>query len=312
MFTFFSLFRVCKKWNELTMSSVFWKQVYLKFDYSHKSQNTVTRHCIRILPPCVTRLSLDFGYSFTWTEHLNFEEFCVKLEGRCPHLEMLIVKGAILSISLPVVIDLCTLLLRNVKILIIRCSKFSKHSLKNEFSCTSKVEVLDFSRCYLNGSPAPPFSRMPHLKQLLAHDTAFQGVDLFEDDVTVLNQLHLLDLGLTYVDSRRFQRIRDHGINLKILCISSAHITDDDFNFSNMSVFPHLKTICLRYCRHVTCRGVVSLIRGCRTLQNVYVKRLVAANYIIHPFIVGSPSKLGIVKVISDCNNHRTEKYLWD
>lgn len=306
---YFSYCRVCRQWNLLAKRPAFWKEVNVKFHKSHKSQNDVTKCFVEILPSCVACIRLDFKHFSQWAEQLNCEEFYTRLQKICPHLKKLNLVGAVLSCSIQSVIDLCTKFLPDVKILILNYCYFSVYSPRGELVVSSKIELLDLSQSWLGHfSPLEPaFSRMPHLKQLHLSNTNINYY-WFEDDISFLSQLDILDVGCTPISSNAFSLIRCYGFNLKELFLCKLFLHDAELHLNN-SVFPHLKTICLKHCSAVTCEGVVSLIQSCQSLQNVYVDQEVAASYAAHPYTITNKSKLEIVKFITDCNGHRRITY---
>lgn len=285
----------------MTQSPVLWREVDVKLYHSFGSQNTVATSFVNKLPSCVYRIRLDFRISLDWTEPLNFEELSSILRKRCPHLKILILECAKLSDSFPLIIDLCAQYLEKLQTLVFRFTYFPLLTyLIPRAGCDhiSKIEILDLSSCDFEDS-TPLFSKMTFLKQLHLRNVNVDDY-WFESDPSFLNQLHVLDLGETEIGFETFQAIHNHGLNLTELYLCGTDLEDDDF--SN-SVFPHLKTICLRFCKYVTCDVVVSLIQSCRSLQNVYVDEEVAESYIVHPFAVANRCKLDIVKFIYWCNH---------
>lgn len=267
--TFFFYYRVCRSWNALTKSPSLWKKVNVKFHYMHGSQNIVAKCFVDSLPACATCIRLDFRFRSSWTEPLNFKELSIKLQEKCPHLEVLFLYGAELSDNLPSVIHLCALFLPDVKKLTLNYVNFRDYPAREELSRISKIEVLDLSNCHLGHFNGPPFSRMPHLKDLSLVDTNANN-SFFEDSTSFLNQLCVLNLRRSVFSSRLFNIIRNHGTNLKELYVCGTNLENNDLYFKK-SVFPHLKTICLRYCDRVTYKGIKFLLQSCRSLKNVYV-----------------------------------------
>lgn len=296
---------MCRQWNLLTKRPAFWKDVNVKFHKSHKSQNDVTKCFVETLPSCVTCIRLDFKHFSQWAEQLNCEEFYTRLQKICPHLRRLKLKGALLSCSIQSVIDLCAKFLPDVKILILNYCYFSVSPPRGELVGSSKIELLDLTQSWLGHFSEPAFSRMPHLKRLHLSNTNISYY-WFEDDISFLSRLDVLDVGCTPIFSNAFSLIRCYAFNLKELFLCKLFLHEFDLN---NSVFPHLKTICVKHCSRVTCEGVVSLIQSCQSLQNVYVDQEMAASYAAHPFTVTNKSKLEIVKFITDCNEHRRITY---
>lgn len=302
MFTIFCC-RVCRRWNLLSRSTVLWKNVEVELnDYS--DQTAIAQSFVNTLPPCVACLQLNFCNRDYWYQSLYFEELSMNLNKRCPHLEMLILKDAELSGSLLSVIDLCTQLLQKVQKLVFYHCSF-EYSQIGEGSGTPQIKVLDVSRCLVKNFYNLTFSRMPHLKELRLFGTKVKDY-WFEDD-SFFNQLHVLDMGETTISPRTLQAIQNHGFNLKKLFLCFTDFRDGYLDFNN-SAFPHLKTICLKRCR-VTLEGIVSLIKSCQSLENVYVDPDMAQSYAAHPFVIANACKLGIVKFV-ECVNHRKVGYL--
>lgn len=266
----------------MTRNSALWKKVDVKFSPFHESQNTVVKCFVNLLPPNVTCIRLDFKNSRNWIKRLNFEEISVRLQDRCPHLKTLILKDAVVSENLPLIIDLCTQFLQDVKILIFFRSRFLRPP-KREFGVDSKIEASHLYDCHTKNLNKPPFLRMLNLKQLHLSRTDVVKGSWFEDEISLLNQLNVLDVGYTCVSNRTFQTIQSHGLNVKELYL---------------------------YGRYLACEGVLSLNRSCQSLQNVYVMQEVVVSYVAHPFIVANKDKLEIVKVIYTCNYHQWLDYL--
>lgn len=148
---------------------------------------------------------------------------------------------------------------------------------------------------------------MPYLKKLYLACTDVDD-SWFEDVTYFLKQLHELDLSDTKISSRTFQVLQIHAPNLRelFLCDTDVYLyEEDDLNF-NVSIFPHLKTICLRY-NGVRCKGIISLIKACKSLQNVYVEERIVDSYEDHPFVKYNECKLGIVK--DDCCSYNKSRY---
>lgn len=279
------------------------------FPSRNKSPTCLTKSFINRLPPCVTSIKLFFYNHFEWTLKLVFVELCMRLQERCPHLEVLILIQCEFSDSFSTVTDLCTQFLPGIKKLVFCYCLFSDCHSTGECDGVSKVEIFGVWGCEFKGKPfkKTPFSRMPFLKELYL--CGLRGVDdsWFEGDPSFLNQLEVLNLKSPIIGTRAFTVIKNHGINIKELCLLSHVLQDYDFDFYN-SAFPQLTRICLRDCYHVTCEGVVSLIQSCQSLQNIYVESDVAESFAEHPFAVANRCKSTIVKEI-DCNRHREVDY---
>lgn len=310
-------YSVCRKWNMLTRSPTLWKRVNVNFHYSHESQTTVTSCFINTLPPCVTCIRINFKRIHAgWSEHLNFEELCLRLQRSCPCLKILIFSGAILSDNLTPIIDLCTQFLHGVKILVFRHSSFPSRRLVANAGGCSKIEILDISDCDFYFDPddyeemdfvdKPPFSRMPNLKQLHLYGSNV-GYSWFQDDISFLNQLQMLNLGCTHIRSRTFLILLNHGHNLKELYLCEIDLQRLDVNFGN-SVFPSLETICIRD-SYVICEPIISLIQSCRSLQNVYVNDGMAKDFAAHPYVVTNRRMAEIVKPIHSDHRHNVDYF---
>lgn len=301
---------MCKRWNVLTKSPLLWKKVDVKLILRDNSHTEIVTNFVNTLPFCVTCIRLDFTLISHHFESLKFEEFCVKLQEMCPSLEILILDKAKLSDSLSSIIDLCILFLQNLRILVFRFCIFPDCPARDLCEDISKIEILDVSCCHFGSFIKPPFSRMPDLKTLRLSNTDVDDF-WFEGDISFFNQLDILDLGYTRISSRTFRGICAHAFNLKELYLCWANLEDDDFKL-NFAVFPHLKTICIRYCRgvEVTYEAVIFLIQSCESLQNIYVTQQVANFFRKRPFVaVNKCNSSGIVKVI-DCDGHQKINYL--
>lgn len=293
----------------LSRSSILWKKVNVEFSPSHVSQTTVAKNFVCLLPSCVTSIRLDFKYRDDWTERLNFEELSARLQELSPHLEMLILDRAILSNTLSSIIDLCTQCLPNVKSLVLHNAEFPVFSATRECDDASKIEVLDLFGSYLgcNVQDNTDILSMPLLKKLRLARTDIDNA-WFENNSSLLIQLHVLDLGFTKIDSRTFDKIKNYSLNLSELYLCWVYLENYDLNFDN-SVLDHLKTMCLRSCFGVSCEGVVQLIQSCPSLQTVYADEEVAESYSRHPFVAVNKSKSKIVQVLTTCFAHQKIHY---
>lgn len=115
-----------------------------------------------------------------------------------------------------------------------------------------------------------------------------------------------MDLSDTEISSRTFQVLQMHAPNLRELCLCDTGVNldeEDDLNF-NVPIFPHLKTICLRY-NGVSSEGIISLIKACKSLQNVYVDNRVV--YYYEEYVNYNECNLGIVK--DDCCSYNKSRY---
>lgn len=298
------------------MSPSLWKIVDVElhasalWNYLHSPSSAgwdVAGCFIWTLPPCVTHMRLDFTFDADLIDPMDFESLCMSLKEKCPHLKVFILYNTKLMHSILSVIDLCTIYLENVRGLALHYCE-SSYFDESE-NCISKIEVLDLLGCNLGNLGKRLFSIVPFLKELRLAKTDADD-SWFENEVSFLNQLHVLDLGETEISFLTFQTIQNHGSNLKELYLCQTDdLEDGDLNFEN-SVFPQLNTVCLRSCRGVTCEGVISLIQSCQSLENAYVDEDMAVLYAAHPFIVVNKCKLGIVKAILHCEDHRKRDYL--
>ena len=302
-FTFFFHYRVCKKWNECTKCPALWKKVDIKLFRYISFRNKSASLFFKNLPSSVSYMKLDFEYCI-WRERLNFEDFCVMLRKNCPHLHTLILHRALISVSISSLIDLCSVFLPNLKALILPESVFGNDCKERKYGRLRKMEVLDISDCLgIQGLSKCSLSKMNYLKKLNLSGT-FETDNWFNiDDISFLRQLEFLHLGKTDISLKSFRMLQNHAVNLTELFLCATRLEDSDFIINN-SVFPHLKTICLRHCRRVTCEGIISLVQACQSLQNIYVDRGTVENYAKHPFIIANVTKLGIVKAAYNCIDH--------
>lgn len=215
---------------------------------------------------------------------------------------MLILDTTILSDNLFSIIHLCTEFLQDVNHLVLHHCRFYDCPPSEECgSSISKIEVLDLSCSCLLRFNKPSFSRMPFLRKFFLANSDVND-SWFEGESSLLNQLQILHLGETYISSRTFQAILNYGRNLQELYLCRCeNLKDGDLNFNN-AVFTHLKTICLKG-YNVNCDAIVSLVRSCPSLANVYVDGYVASLYEEHPFVIVNKCKLDIVKCIY-CDDH--------
>lgn len=285
----------------MTRRSNLWKKVNVKFYGHHGSQTGVAKNFVMTLPSCVTDIRFDFMFCTGWTEPLNFMELCVKLKERCPQLEALFLKGADLTLSLSIVIDMCTKSLENVKSLTLRSVQFSeRRRIRTKDSDIPKIKVLNLYACNLKKTNEFINSSMPILKELNLTNTNIDDT-WFDVDPIFFKELEVLHLGFIGIGSRAFQKIQNNALYLKKLYLCGTKLEDKDLI---NSVFPHLKTICLTYCYHtLTSEGIVSLVQSCPSLENVYVEKKIAESYAEHPYILLNRCKLEIVK-INSCYYH--------
>lgn len=279
VYIFFSHYSVCSRWNRVTRSPTLWKKVDVKFYLSRKSLNTMTMCFVNKLPSCVTSIRLDYS-NLDSTEELNFEEFCVRLRKRCPHLEMLILEHVHFPDNLPSVIGLCTQFLPDLKILVFRHSTFSNCSTREKFGDISKIEVLDVSDCEVGRFKKIQFSNMPQLRVLNLRNSGFV--------------------------SPAFLSLQEHGLNLEELYLCNTVVYPEDLIFSN-SMFPRLKIICL--CSNFsTVKGIFSAIQSCQSLQKLYIHECyLGMNIMSHPFFKDNRSKFTIIEPVAQHHNHNVD-----
>ena len=285
----------------------------VKFSWHHGSQNEVVSYFSKELCPSMTYLKLDFDFCY-WLGAMDFKEFCVELQEKCPHIQTLILNNALLSVSFHSAISICSEFLQNVKTLVLHKSEFNKGSEKRECCGISVIEILDISECAdVEKSSMHIFSTMPYFKKL-----NLSGIEITdywfrnEDNLFFLHQLESLHRGDTDICHETLRVLQKYAVNLTELYLCWTRLSDDDFNRTS-SAFPLLKTICLKSCRHLTCEGIVSLVQSCSlSLENVYVDRHIAQSYALHPFVTANKSKLEIVKAIDNCDNHEKLEFLLD
>ena len=282
----------------------------VQFIWRHGSQNEVVTIFLENLPSCVTHLKLDFLFfhHLEWKDQLDFQKFCVKLGNKCPSLKTLILYGACFSVNLQSVIDLCRQYFQNLEVLSLHYSDFTDYSVLVQCDNFSKIKILDFFCTHkIGSSPELTFSKMPSLKKISLALTKANN-NWFHNDISFLANLEVLNLQWSDIEPRTFQILQSHALKLTELYLCGANLKDSDFRFST-SVFPQLKTLCLSGCHKVTSEGVVSLLRSCPTLQNVYVNRSVSEAHEMQFFVFTHISKLGIVKNAELCQ-HFVKDYL--
>ena len=64
---------------------------------------------------------------------MDFKEFCVRLQEKCPLIHTLILHNALLSVSLHSVINMSSEFLQNLKALFLHKSEFNKSYEKREY-----------------------------------------------------------------------------------------------------------------------------------------------------------------------------------
>lgn len=297
---------MCKRWNALTKSPVLWKIVDVEL---YESTSEAVKTFVQTLPSCVSSIKLNFMDMEYWEgdywqhQKLDFEELCVMIQEKCPHLQLLNMWNALFSNNLQSITDLCTRFLPNVRRLVFYHCGFMEWSARMSNSGVSKIEALDVVKCYFELFDFPPLSKIPCLRELNLHGTVVNEL-LFENDIPFLNQLKVLNLGFTGIEYlRTFKTILSHAVNLEELYLCDINLYINDLNLNNLAL-PHLKTICLRSRWDVACDDIISLIQSCQSLENVYVDDDVAESYAKDPFVVNNRCKLEIVKAnnIRDCH----------
>lgn len=271
---FFSHYRVCKIFNALARCSLFWTRVDVQFLRRHGSLSEVAMKFAELLPSSVTHLKLNFEHSDDWS--LNLADFLVKLQKRCPNLQVLIFERAklVATNENSSVLRLCEQFLANIRVLVIRNSRLKKRlKFDNKSKLSSKIEVLDASGCTLSSydhllSHRRLFRR---LKKLYLADMVCYKIEENMTDPHLISTLELLNLERTRAASEIFQAISKYGRHLTELYLCYTLVKDDDITFNNKkNALSRLKKICLRGCK-VTNTGIQSLIESCPSLQYVYV-----------------------------------------
>lgn len=270
-----------------------------------ESKNEAVKEIIQDLSFWTTHIKLNFRYM---TDQLMFEDISMTLQKQCCHLHTLIFCDTELSVNLQSIINLCAHFLQNVRVLVLRNSKFGSNPVNGEYNEISKLEVLDVRRCFPASGNRPLFSIMPHLKKLCLADVVQIDDFWFEDDFSFLSQLEVLDLGNTMIHIDTFLALQARALNLIELYLCRTII----WNAALMEfVFPKLKTICLNFCYYVNYEGIVSIIESCPSLQNIYVKEKVAESYAKCDFVDQNESKLEVVKVANSDNHFMLKDYLY-
>ena len=171
----------------------------------------------------------------------------------------------------------------------------------------SRIEKLNISGCSNLGNLIKyPFKKMFFLKEINIARLP-EGFSFCQEDGYFLDRFEILNMGFNRISSRTFSVIQSCCMNLKELFLCWAEVNDGDLNLN--SRFPVLETICLTNCSGVTCEGIVSLIKSCQSIQNVYVNKGVAESYRNHSFTSANRCKLTLVKVIDSCNDHEKKNF---
>ena len=161
----------------------------MQFIWRHRSQNEVVTIFLENLPSCVTHLKIDFLFfhHLEWKDQLKFQEFCVKLENKCPSLKTLILHGACFSFNLQSVVDLCRQYFQNLEVLSLHYSDFTDYSVKEHCDDFSKIKILDFFCTHrIGSSPELTFSKMPSLKKISLALTKANS-NWFHNDISFLS-----------------------------------------------------------------------------------------------------------------------------
>ena len=310
---FFLFYRVCKLFNECTRYPTLWKKVDIKFAWFNGSQNEIASIFAKKLSSSVKYMKLDFSfYSWDWRRKLSFEELCFSLKEKCSNLHTLTLYYALLSENLPSVIDLCSEFFPNLKALTLSKAVFGPSYEKREHAGTSKIKALTVFQCGINGTPIYTFPKIPCLEKLNFTRTCVSDHwFLNNENFFSLHQLQILHLGNAKLSYKTFRVLKNHAVNVSELSLCYSKLIDSDFIF-NSTMFPILKSVCLRCSPFVTCEGVMSLVQSCPSLQNIYVDRNVAESYANHPFAAANISKLTIVKAMDSCDHSQDADCLLD
>ena len=281
------------------------------FSWHGGSQNEVFTNFSESLLAHVKQMNLDFKDLRYWRKPLCFEVLCVRLQKRCPQLHTLTLHFVKLSLSLKSAIDLCSKFLPKVEVLAFRFSEITDCYKKRKYDGLSKIKVLDLCKCiYIREFHDPVFPKMPYLEILnLAYSTADDY--WIQGDTSFLSRLKILNASGTLIHCRTFGILQSHASNLTELYLCRTFVKNADFQFNN-SVFPQLKTICLRGCVRITSEGIVFLTQSCQSLENIYVDEEIAESYANHPLVIFKRCKLDIVKTIHHCRHYCKIDYLYE
>lgn len=298
---------MCKRWHALTKNPVLWKVVDVDL---YECRTEAVQKFVHILPSCVSFIKIDFK-DYMWREEdwddekLDFEEICITLNEKCPHLQVLKMCHAELFDGLASVIDLCAQYLEGVRRLGFYDSSFVEFHTREEYSGVSKIEVLDVVACSLRDYDILTLSKMCCLRSLNLHCTEYHQLFFRDDTMDFLNQLKVLNVGSTGISFLNSSKATlNQIVSLEELYLCNININESDLDLSSLAL-PHLKTICIRSCWEVDCEDVISLIRSCPSLENVYVDDDVAESYAKDPFVVINRCKLEVVKANNLCDCHQ-------
>lgn len=231
---------------------------------------------VQMLPSCVTHLRLNFTYSEAWA--LNLRDLSMILQERCPSLEVLIFHRArFMTINASrAVLYICEQLMTNIRVLVFHHAALNDVTMLDiSDAVLSKIEVLDISRStqmLLNDSFV---SRVPHLKKMRLAGSGISDYT-FETHPSIVSNLEVLDLEGTITGYFAFKAVLNYGSHLVELYMCFTLLQDDDLVFENPAdALPCLEKVCLR-ASNVTYKGVISLLKSCKSLQHVCVGEPVA------------------------------------
>ena len=280
-------------------SPLLWKEVNVHFRWNKGSFNEVASNFSEKLSKSTTHLFFNFSSPFIWFDRLNFQEFCINLNKRCPRLQSLVLVSSKISVSLLSAIDACSRFLSSLEVLKLRNCRFSEHLLEETYGGVSNVKVLDLysSNCRMEKFEKYSPIKMTHLKKLYLGST--DASDFWLRDTSLLQSLEVLQVGRTGKIYYLFRRLLNYACNITVLFLCWTNVCDVELELCNEG-FPNLNTICLKN-TNVTFEGVVFLVQFCQSLQNVYASKEVAKMYAEHPFVAANKSKLNIVKAIKPC-----------
>ena len=246
---------------------------------------------------------MEFWYGYdSMDERLNLEMFCAILKGRCPNLQALILCNAELSVCLGTVIDICADFLPTLLKLEFRSSNFEDllDDGAMKFGGISKIEVLSVFGCKMYKGGAP-FSKMPCLKKLfLAETDDFSFQYWFWKNISLLEQVEVLNLQDTLFDFGILATLKEHALKLTHLCMCRARVPHGWYSFFDLN-FPSMMEVCLVDCQNVTGADIVYLIQSCPSLQQVYVHEGLAQSYAENPSVVTGRCQSDIVKTVYEC-----------
>ena len=285
----------------------------VKFAWFNGCQNEIASIFAKSLSSSVTHMKLDFSYCrLSWRRMLSFEELCFSLKENCSDLHTLTFYCGLLEENLPSVIDLCSAFFPNLKALIFTNTIFGLNYKKRELAGISKIKVLTVFGCLMDEMSIYTFPKMPYLEKINFTNTCINdNWFLNNENGFPLHQLQILHIGYSNISSINFRALKSCAVNLIELFLCGSILFNDDLSFHN-TVFPFLKTICLRHVKFVTCEGLVSLVQSCPSLQNIYVDRGLAESYANHSFVITNTSESRIVKAVDSCDHSQDADCLLD